>query len=122
MRLPQALSGWQRWLGGKILLVQVTEGKMHLERRGWEGLTEHQKKGEENRNRRKKKVEESSDFIWCLCCCYIEQSLKTSEQRIFRNMHSWPRSLSLMFRLRIPLFAQKPAPDLEDLTQLRAIR
>lgn len=56
MRLPQALSGWQRWLGGKILLVQVTEGKMHLERRGWEGLTEHQKKGEENRNRRKKKL------------------------------------------------------------------
>lgn len=72
-RLPQALFGWQRWLGGKILLVQVTEGKMHLERRGWEGLTEHQKKGEENRNRRKKEVEESSDFILCLCCCYTEQ-------------------------------------------------
>lgn len=73
MRLSQALSGWQRWLGGKILLVQVTEGKMHLERRGWEGLTKHQKKwGGEQKQKQKKKVEESSNSVWCLCCCYTE--------------------------------------------------
>lgn len=57
MRLSQALSGWQRWLGGKILLVQVTEGKMHLERRGWEGLTKHQKKwGGEQKQKQKRKL------------------------------------------------------------------
>lgn len=72
MRLSQALSGWQRWLGGKILLVQVTEGKTHLERRGWEGLTKHQKKWEGEQKQKKKEVEESSDLIWCLCCCYTK--------------------------------------------------
>lgn len=55
-RPSQALSGWQRWLGGKILLVQVTEGKMYLENRGWEGLTKHQDKwGRENKQKKKKK-------------------------------------------------------------------
>lgn len=53
-RPSQALSGWQRWLGGKILLVQVTEGKMYLEKRGWEGLTKHQDKwGRENKQKKK---------------------------------------------------------------------
>jgi len=56
MRLSQALSGWQRWLGGKILLVQVTEGKMHLKRRGCVGLKKHQKKWEGEQNKKKKKL------------------------------------------------------------------
>lgn len=56
-RPSQALSGWQRWLGGKILLVQVTEGKMYLENRGWEGLTKHQDKwGRENKQKKKKSL------------------------------------------------------------------
>lgn len=64
MRPSQALSGWQRWLGGKILLAQVTEGKMYLEKRGWEGLRKHQNKwGREHKQKKKKKVQESSNLI-----------------------------------------------------------
>lgn len=109
MRLPQALSGWQRQPGGKILLVQVTEGKMHLERRGWEGLTK--KWGNEQRKKIKLKSPLTSFGAFAL----HPGSCKSSVQRVFSNTHSWPRSFSLVFTQQVLLSTQgpEPAPDWE---------
>lgn len=94
---------------------------MHLQRRGWEGLTKHQKKWGGNRNRKKKISWRVLQFDLVPA---LLQVLQVQCLEDFSNTHSWPKSLSLVFTPWVPLSMQgpKPTPDQEDLTQLRAIK